>query len=626
MTLIGFLIPLLPLLAFLIITFFTKKYELPSALISILAMACAFGMSIYLLLAQLKNPGHVEADIPWLFLGNMKMYLGVLINQLTVIMLMVVTTISLLVQIYSIGYMKGDKGFSRFFSFISLFSFSMLLLVVSNNFIQLYISWELVGLCSYLLIGFWFDKPEAADAGKKAFIVTRFGDFGFLIGIIILTFITKTFNFVEVEAVVKSGAITPGMLTVIALLLFAGAAGKSGQFPLHVWLPDAMEGPTPVSALIHAATMVAAGVFMVARLFPIFSSSPHAMLTIAYLGAFTAIFAASIALVQDDIKRVLAYSTLSQLGYMMLALGVGGYTAGMFHLTTHAAFKALLFLGAGSVIHAVGTNDIWKMGGLHKKMPLTSITFFIATLAIAGIFPLAGFWSKDEILTETLKSGNMLLYYTALITAFMTAFYMSRLYFVTFLGKHKNNEAEHAHESPLTMTIPLMLLAGLSIFIGLIGVPGTEKNIGTFLMAGTGAHETGFNFSVAITSSIVAVSGILLAFLIYVLGVIKPETMKAKTGFVYTILKNKYYVDEFYLFVIKKGFFAVTAAIAWFDRNIVDGAVDLTGALCRWGGNTLRTGISGKVQNYALIIFGSMLMIMMVFAIYPEALRFFGGR
>ena len=625
---LGLIIPALPLLAFVIIAFLTKKHNTASMLVSIFAMAGSFVLSAILLWSQLNAPQSIEISIPWMYLGSIKMHIGVLINQLTVIMLMVVTTVSLLVQIYSIGYMHGDDGFTKFYSYLSIFSFSMLMLVISNNFIQIYMFWELVGLCSYLLIGFWYIKSEAASASKKAFIVTRFGDFGFLLGIIILTAITNTYNFGEVMEIVKSGSISPAMLTLIALLLFSGAAGKSGQFPLHVWLPDAMAGPTPVSALIHAATMVAAGVFMVARLFPIFSSSHEAMLVIAYLGGFTAIFSASIALVQDDIKRVLAYSTLSQLGYMMLALGLGGYTAGVFHLTTHSAFKALLFLGAGNVIHAANTNIIWKMGGLGKKMPITMITFAIGILAISGIFPFAGFWSKDEILVTALHSGHGILFYAAIATAFMTAFYMARIFFVTFMGSPRTDESDHSHEMPLTMTVPLMILALVSIFIGLIGIPGAEKNIGAFLASGYDAvHETGINWTIAVSSTVIAVSGFVLAFMIYVTGTINPETLRIKSGFLYKILKNKYYVDEFYLFLINKGFLAVSASIAWFDRHVVDGAVDLAAYIVRESGSRLRVTISGKIEQYALVIFMGMIAVLAGFVIYnPDLLKLFGGR
>ncbi|HPI02377.1 MAG TPA: NADH-quinone oxidoreductase subunit L [Candidatus Goldiibacteriota bacterium] len=627
---LGLAIPALPLLAFLLITAITAKKKMLSAVLSISCIFASFLISVYLLILQLKA-GHgasYEFSFPWLFLGDVKMSLGILINPLTTVMLIVVTTVSMLVQIYSIGYMKGDYAFSRFFSYISLFSFSMLGIVVANNLIQMYIFWELVGLCSYLLIGFWWFKPEAAEASKKAFIVTRFGDFGFLVGILILSYITGTFNFAEIQAQINAGLISPGLLTVIALLLFSGAVGKSAQFPLHVWLPDAMEGPTPVSALIHAATMVAAGVFMVARLFGIFSASPHAMLVIAYLGGFTAIFAATIALTQNDIKRVLAFSTLSQLGYMMLAMGIGGYTSGMFHLTTHAFFKALLFLGAGSVIHAVHTNDIQLMGGLHKKMPITSITFLIASLSIAGIFPLSGFWSKDEILVNIMESGHMGLYYVAAATAFLTAFYMFRLYLMTFTGKPRDAHAyEHAHESPLTMTVPLMILAVLSIVTGFAGIPGKEQSFYNFLFFGAHPHETHFNMGVALSSSAIAVSGIALALLMYAFGLIKPEAVKNASGPLYKLSYNKYYIDEIYMFFIKNGFFVIASAVKWFDRHVVDGAVNLVAFLCRWAGSKLRLTVNGGVQSYALIIFGGLVFIAAVFAVWnPDALKLLGGR
>lgn len=625
--LLGFLVVFMPLLAFIIIVSFTRKFRMTSAIVSISAIFVSFILSCIILFLRINNANvHeiIEYNLPWLYIGKLNLNFGILINNLTAIMLMVVTTVSLLVQIYSIGYMQEDNGFSRFFAFISLFSFSMLGIVISNNLLQLYIFWELVGLCSYLLIGFWYYKPEAADAAKKAFVVTRFGDFGFLLGILVLTYNTGTFNFIEIEQYLKSGNIDSSLLTIIILLLFCGAVGKSGQFPLHVWLPDAMEGPTPVSALIHAATMVAAGVFMVARLFGIFSLSQDAMNIIAYVGGFTAVFSATIALTQDDIKRVLAYSTLSQLGYMMLALGVSGYTAGIFHLYTHAFFKALLFLCAGSVIHAIHTNNIWEMGGLHKKMPITSMTFFIAALAISGIFPLSGFWSKDEILLNVYVTGNKILYWLALATAFLTAFYMFRIYFVTFMGNLKD---EHVHESPKVMTVPLILLAFLSIISGFVGIPGAKQSIYNFLYIGEHPHEVMMNLNIAVSSNVIAIAGILLAFVIYGLKIIKPETIKNATGPLYIVSKNKYFIDEIYLFLIRKIFFSITEFIKWFDRHIVDGTVNLIAFLCRWAGAKLRLTITGNLQNYALIIFSGFILVVVLFAIFePNALKIFGGR
>jgi NADH-quinone oxidoreductase subunit L len=623
--LLGLLIAALPLAAFVVIVTFTKKMRMTSAVISISAIAAAFVMSIIVLISEISQPGLHGVNIPWMRVSNVELNMGVMVNQLTAIMFIVVTFVSFMVQVYSVGYMHGDEGFAKFFAFISLFSFSMLGIVISNNLMQIYVFWELVGLCSYLLIGFWYAKPEASDAAKKAFVVNRVGDFGFFLGIIMVSFRAGTFDFIKVEEFVRAGGIDPGMMTVIALLLFCGAVGKSAQFPLHVWLPDAMEGPTPVSALIHAATMVAAGVFMVARLFGIFSVSPDAMQVIAYTGGFTAIFAASIALTQDDIKRVLAYSTLSQLGYMVMVLGAGGYTAGMFHLFTHAFFKALLFLGAGSVIHAMHTNNIWEMGGLHRKMPVTSVTFLIAALAISGIFPLAGFWSKDEILVTLSQSGHKVLYYTAIITAFMTAFYMFRLWILTFLGEQHDPDS-HAHESPAVMTVPLMILAFMSVVAGFAGAPGLPKNVFSFLYFGE-PHEVEFNLGIAVRSNIVALCGIGLAFLIYGLKVIKAETMKKITGPLYVLSKNKFFVDEIYLSVIETVFFTLTEAVKWFDRHVVDGTVNLFSFLTRWSGIKLRYTMTGKVQNYALIIFAGLLIMIAAFALYnPDALRVLGGR
>jgi NADH-quinone oxidoreductase subunit L len=617
--LLGVLVPLAPLLAFAVITFVTKKAPRASAAVSIAAIAVSLLLSTLVLLLQLGTPGRVEADIPWLHAGSIRISVGVLIDPLTSLMLLVITVISLLVQIYSLGYMKGDQRLARFYSFLSLFTFSMLTLVVANNFILLYMAWELVGLCSYLLIGFWYHKPEAASAAKKAFVVTRFGDFGFLVGILLLSVVAGSFNFAEVERFVGAGSIAQGRLTLIVLLLFCGAIGKSGQFPLHVWLPDAMEGPTPVSALIHSATMVAAGVFMVARLYGIFSASPAALTVVAALGAFTALFAASIALTQNDIKRVLAYSTLSQLGFMMLALGVGGYSAGLFHLTTHAAFKSLLFLCAGSVIHAVGTNDIWKMGGLGRKMPVTTVTFLVALLALSGIFPFSGFWSKDEILEAVLSNGNVLLYVVSLVTVFLTAFYMSRVFFVVFSGD--SSEKSHAHEGPRVMTIPLVILAILSLGLGVIGLPWLKQDIHTFL-APLEARPAGINFRVFLQSDILALAGILTAFFIYGLKLVKPETLRRAAGPVYTVLVNKFYVDELYMLLVKGVFFTVSRAVAWFDRHVVDGAVNLVGWLSRKGGEALRRTMTGKVQGYALVVFCGVTLTLVVLL----AMSFGAGR
>ncbi|MFP4466842.1 MAG: NADH-quinone oxidoreductase subunit L [Candidatus Goldiibacteriota bacterium] len=634
---LGLIITGIPLLAFVLIVLFAMKNEKLSALISIAGAGTALAVSLYILFLQINmgGQGSINSSIPWMYLGDLKLHIGVMMNPLTAVMLIVVTGVSFLVQIYSMGYMKGDRAYSKFFAYLSLFSFSMLGIVIANNLLQLFIFWELVGLSSYLLIGFWYHKPEAAAAGKKAFVVTRFGDFGFLIGILMLTYITGTFDFAAIEAMVKANKIETFTLTVIMVLLFCGAAGKSAQFPLHVWLPDAMEGPTPVSALIHAATMVAAGVFMVARLFGLFMSAPESLIIIAYIGGFTALFAATIAIVQNDIKRVLAFSTLSQLGFMMLALGVGGYTAGMFHLFTHAFFKALLFLGAGSVIHSVHTNNIQQMGGLHRKMPVTSITFLIAAFAIAGIPPFAGFWSKDEIMAVIMDSGHAKLYYAAAFTAFLTAFYMFRLYFLAFMGKPRDREVyDRAHESPLVMTVPLMILAVMSVFGGFWGAPaGTpflpemKNSIYAFLYYGSMPHIPHFHMNVALISSGIAVSGILLAVVMYWKKIIDPEKIRKMSGPVYTLLYNKYFIDELYMFIIRNVLFRLSLAVKWFDRHVVDGLVNLSAFACRWGGAKLRKTVTGSLQNYALAAFGGFVVIVAALAIYnPEALRILGGK
>jgi NADH-quinone oxidoreductase subunit L len=598
--LLSLAVPLLPLAGFLVSILLGRRYPRPRAGVSIAAAALAFAAAAVVLYLQVVSPFTVAADIPWLRAGQISISMGVLVDPLSALMMVIVTGTSLLVQIYSLGYMRDDPGFGRFFAFLSLFTFSMLTLVLADNFILLYMAWELVGLCSYLLIGFWYQRPAAARAAKKAFVVTRFGDLGFLIGILVLSIMAGTFDFREVARFIGAGSVPQGQVTLVVLLLFCGAVGKSGQFPLHVWLPDAMEGPTPVSALIHSATMVAAGVFMVARLYDIFQASADAMRVVAGLGAFTAIFAASIAIAQNDIKRVLAYSTISQLGYMMLALGVGGYGAGVFHLMTHAAFKTLLFLCAGSVIHSLGTNDIRRMGGLGRTMPVTAVTFLVAVLAIAGIFPLSGFWSKDEILQAVRDSGNVALYAVAMVTVFLTAFYMARLFFVVFTGPAR--EDLHAHESPRVMTVPLMILAVLAAGLGFAGSPWLGRDIHT-LLERLVPRPAGLDLPLLLGSNGLAAAGILVAFLVYRRGAITREPLARALGPVHAALANKLWVDELYMLVIRGLFFTATAAIAWFDRHVVDGTVNLVGAVSRGGGELLRRTVTGRVQGYALIIF-----------------------
>jgi NADH-quinone oxidoreductase subunit L len=634
----AWIIPLLPLVAFAIIVLFTNRREKLSSLISIGAICLSFVFSLLVIASVLKNPVTSEFKFTWIDLLGFKIEMGMLIDPLTAVMLFVVCTVSMLVHIYSVGYMHGDPRFARFFSFLSLFSFSMLGLVLANNFIGIFIFWELVGLTSYLLIGFWFEKKIAADAGKKAFITTRTGDLGFIIGILILTTAAGTFNFREMFHAVEAGHIPFALLTAGAIFLFAGAVGKSAQFPLHVWLPDAMEGPTPVSALIHAATMVAAGVYLVARTMTIYMAAPNAAIVVAVIGCFTAFLAASIALVQNDIKRVLAYSTISQLGYMIMILGLGGYTAGTFHLYTHAFFKALLFLGAGSVIHAMHTNDIWDMGGLYRKMKITAITFIIASLSISGIFPLSGFWSKDEILAVASHYPNPIFLIVGTLVAGMTSFYMFRLCFVTFFGKPRDQHRfDHAHESPKVMTVPLMILAFLSVFAGWVGIPWLKRGYSSFVYHHQ-PHHVEPNYLLMIVSTLVALSGIYLAYAMYYKGSISPEKLKEKFAFPYKVLYHKYYFDELYHAIIVNpllklcdflftkldvgvvdalvngvGNFTVFLSDVkeWFDSRVVDGAVNGIAYITGGIGSGLRRIQTGQLQNYAFVIFFGLVLIIL---------------
>jgi len=550
----AFLIPFYPLFAFVIIVFFTRWKEKLSSYLSIGMILIGLVHSIGVLIQMIARHGEpLEMSIPFINLPELQLELGIWIDPLTAVMLVVVAVVSSCVQIYSLGYMHGDPRWSRYFSYLSLFTFSMLGLVIANNFFMIFIFWELVGLTSYLLIGFWFEKKSASDAGKKAFITTRIGDLGFIVGLLMLGLYAGTFNYQEVFGIVKSGTLSPAILATAGIFIFCGAVGKSAQFPLHVWLPDAMEGPTPVSALIHAATMVAAGVYLVARAMPLFSASATASMVVAIIGLITSFMAATIALTQFDIKRVLAYSTVSQLGYMIMALGLygvdtyhhhhsPGFYAGTFHLMTHAFFKALLFLGAGSVIHAVHSNDIRDMGGLYGKMKITAITFVVASLSIAGIFPLSGFWSKDEIVAAT--SGHPIFMFFTLAIAFMTAFYMFRLCFLTFTGKPRDqHKFDHAHESPKSMTVPLMVLGFLSVFAGWVGLPWLSHGFSSFVFHGEAYHAHA-NYLLMLISTVVAVSGIGLAYAMYYKKAISPDTIVAKFKPIYTLLYNKYYFDE----------------------------------------------------------------------------------
>jgi NADH-quinone oxidoreductase subunit L len=547
-------------------------------------------------------------NILWLsFTDQLQVHLGILLDPLSVMMLVVITTVSLMVHIYSLGYMKGENGFQRYYAFLSLFTFSMLGLVVATNIFQMYIFWELVGVSSYLLIGFYYERPSAVAASKKAFIVTRFADLGFLVGILILSFNTNTFDFSTLTSL--DGPViaqTPVALfmglsvtTWAMLLIFMGGAGKSAMFPLHIWLPDAMEGPTPVSALIHAATMVVAGVYLVARLFPIYSfSSPGALEVVMYVGSFTSLFAAVVACTQSDIKRVLAYSTLSQIGYMMVALGVSGYgaeaglgyMASLFHLFTHAFFKALLFLGAGSVIHAVHSNLMSDMGGLKKYMPITHATFLIACLAIAGIPPFAGFFSKDEILVAAFEH-NKVVFAVQWLVAGITAFYMFRLYFNIFWN-HTPAYHHTPHESPATMTLPLIILAAASVFAGFVPFHDLVTSDGKIL-------HTEFHLVIAVPSVLVALAGIGVAANLYFRQNPKPENAASRLKGIYTTAYHKFYIDEIYLFITHKIMFRlISRPLAWFDRHVVDGTVDFVGSTTVFFSGAIKRIQSGQMQLY----------------------------
>ncbi len=627
-------IPVFPLIAFVINIFFGRVLGRKAAWVSIFAslLSCAVSLPI---IAEVARGVNFSAQWAWLPLGSTTLQFGYLLDPLSATLLFVVTIVGTLIQIYSVGYMHEDPRFSRFFAYLSLFMFAMLTLVISNNYLLFFMSWEIMGLCSYLLIGFWFEKPSASNAGLKAFLTTRVGDVGFFLGILTLFISVGTLNFTDLESAVHANLAAP-LLPVAALLIFCGTIGKSAQFPLHVWLPDAMEGPTPVSALIHAATMVAAGVFLVARSFALFAAFPQVQPVVAGIGTITAFMAAFIALTATDIKKVLAYSTISQLGFMVTSLGLGGLSAGTFHLMTHAFFKALLFLGAGSVIHGTGTQDIREMGGLFGKMKSTAWTFLIASLAIAGVPPLSGFWSKDEILATAFTSGHYFTFAILLLTAFMTAFYMFRLVFLTFFGELRNHKI-HAHESPKLMTIPLWILAVGSIVVGLPGSPFAGHWFQSFIQ-GHGAHhgaEHTINWFVMAASVAAGLGGIFLAFLIYLKNPSWTGSLANVFRPLYQISINKFWFDEIYIFLIVRPFQALGGLLFkfdmtvidglvnatglgtlkgsdiqnWIDKYIVDGTVNFVGAVTQFFSSIIRRIQTGFVQNYLLIVFLGVLIL-----------------
>ena len=587
-------------------------------LVTILSYATAWS---YFTAPRLAD-GTYETLMPynfcWLpFTQNLSIDMGILLDPISVMMLIVISTVSMMVHIYSFGYMKGERGFQRYYAFLSLFTMSMLGLVVATNIFQMYLFWELVGVSSYLLIGFYYTKPAAIAASKKAFIVTRFADLGFLIGILIYGYYAGTYTFTPDEMTLMKGS---AMIPLALGLMFIGGAGKSAMFPLHIWLPDAMEGPTPVSALIHAATMVVAGVYLVARMFPLFIGfAPDVLHIVAYVGAFTAFYAASVACVQSDIKRVLAFSTISQIGFMMVALGVCtssdphegglGYMAGMFHLFTHAMFKALLFLGAGSIIHAVHSNEMSAMGGLRKYMPITHWTFLIACLAIAGIPPFSGFFSKDEILTACFQFSPAMGWIMTIIAA-MTAFYMFRLYCGIFWGKeNKELHAAHTpHESPLAMTFPLMFLAAVTVVAGFIP-------FGHFVSSNGHAYDIHLDTQVMLTSIVIAVIAIALAVSIYARSK-QPvaDALASRFRGLWTAAYHRFYIDEIYQFITHKIIFGcISRPIAWWDRHVVDGFFNFLAWSTDATSDEIRGLQSGRVQQYALVfLLGALILILML--------------
>jgi NADH-quinone oxidoreductase subunit L len=623
---ILWLIPTLPLFGAAINGIFGKR--LSKGVVSTIGagtVGVSFLIAVREFAAMLNSPDLpiVRDYFKWIQSGRFVAQWGFMLDHLSGLMILIVTGVGFLIHVYSAGYMAHEDGFYRYFAYLNLFVFFMLTLVLANNYLLMFVGWEGVGLCSYLLIGFWFKRKSASDAGKKAFIVNRIGDFGFVLAIMLIFWTFGRIDFAGVFARLGSGSTfgveplgTVGVLTTIGLLLFLGAAGKSAQFPLYVWLPDAMEGPTPVSALIHAATMVTAGVYMVARSSAIYDRAPGALLVVAVVGAFTAIFAASIGLVQTDIKKVLAYSTVSQLGYMFLACGAGAYAAGVFHLMTHAFFKALLFLGAGSVIHGLGgLQDIRKMGGLRHHMPWTYRTFLMGTIAIAGLPPFAGFFSKDAILWGEWRNPayGKILWGVGLIAAAFTSFYMFRLLILTFHGspRYTKQEVHHVHESPSSMVIPLVILAIFSVIAGFVGVPaalGGGDQIERFLTPaaealGEGARST--ELLVMAASTGIALLGLLLAYLFYVAKPELPRQLAAKAHAAYSILENKYYVDELYDAIFVWPLVQASKEFLWqfVDEILIDGTVNGVGKLVRGTAGGLRRIQSGYVRAYAGWIF-----------------------
>jgi NADH-quinone oxidoreductase subunit L len=587
----------LPFASFLILALVRplRRSGRPAGVVSIAAMALSFALAL-----RVFWGGRMEALWPWIPAdGGAMATVGILVDELSAAMLLLITLVSLLVQVYSLAYLHDEAppALGRYYAYQSLFAFSMLGLVLSPSFVQMFVFWELVGLCSYLLIGFWYERPAAARAALKAFWITKLGDLGFITGIVMLWSATGTFHFGTLFGMARQGTLPAEGLGLVMFLIYLGAVGKSAQFPLHVWLPDAMEGPTPVSALIHAATMVTAGVFLVTRAQPLFALTPDVLALVGWVGAGTALLAATMACVESDIKRVLAYSTVSQLGYMMAAAGAYAAGAGFFHLLTHGLFKALLFLGAGAVIHAVGTNDIFRMGGLFKAMPQTGIVFLIGTLALSGVWPLAGFFSKEAVLSGVLEGEMVVPFLMLLLTAFLTAFYMFRVVFIAFFGRP--HAADHPHDAPPLMGLPLWILAVLTVVLGLVlTVRGGEH------------HGPGW---LAPLSLAVAAGGIALAWATYQRGLVSADRLAALFGPIDFMARRRYGLDALYTGLYRAFILGFSRLIGWLDRYIVDGLLNVLSAWTLRAGDVLRRMQSGQPQDYVYgVAFGALLLFVWV--------------
>jgi len=618
-------IPALPALVFVVLVLFGRLLKENAQYVAILGVTISLVFSVFALLfvAGIIPGGGapIEFSKPWINLGDGGVFsMGVLIDGLAAVMLVVVCFVSLMIQLYSGAFMEGDKRFAWFYAVLNLFTASMLGLVLAPNFIQLYIFWELVGVCSYLLVGHWFEKPSARDAAQKAFIVTRIGDAALFIGIIIFWSTTGSVAFEDISLAAQAGFIGTSLFTAAVVLVFIGAIGKSAQFPLHVWLPDAMEGPTPVSALIHAATMVAAGVYLVARTYDIFVQSEQAMLVVAYIGGFTALMAGTMALVKKDIKRVIAYSTVSQLGYMMLGLGIGSYTAGIFHLYNHAFFKALLFLCAGSIIYAMDSYNMFEMGGLRRRMPITFWAMVLAGLSLSGIFPFAGFWSKDAIVASAYEEHLYVLFAMALLTVFLTAFYIFRAIFVAFTGEPRTEAARSATESPGIMTGPMLILAFLSVVSGWVGIPesfglpirdyfASFVEPSEFAARTLNLEEHAFSFVLGGISVLVALLGIGLAYALYVQRPERSGALARRFAPLHTFLDKGWYFDALYGATFVRAARWLGRATNGLDRGLTGGLTGGVGRGVARTGGLLQRLQSGGVQNYALFILAAVLVI-----------------